>query len=47
MSNTSHGSTRLERTYRTNAVVIRTYKSGEADRIVVLMTEAEGKVRAV
>ena len=47
MSNTSNGSTRLERTYRTNAVVIRTYKSGEADRIVVLMTEAEGKVRAV
>jgi len=39
--------TRLERTYRTNAVVLRTYKSGEADRVVVLMTEAEGKVRAV
>ena len=27
--------------------MIRTYKSGEADRIVVLMTEDEGKVRAV
>ena len=40
-------SKRLDRTYRTNAVVLRTYKSGEADRIVVLMTEAEGKVRAV
>ena len=38
---------RPDRTYRTNAVVLRTYKSGEADRIVVLMTEAEGKVRAV
>jgi DNA repair protein RecO (recombination protein O) len=47
VSITSIGSNRLERTYRTNAVVIRTYKSGEADRIVVLMTEAEGKVRAV
>jgi len=40
-------SERLDRNYRTNAVVLRTYKSGEADRIVVLMTEAEGKVRAV
>ena len=37
---------RPDRNYR-NAVVLRTYKSGEADRIVVLMTEAEGKVRAV
>ena len=36
-----------ERSYRTNAVVLRTYKLGEADRIVVLMTEDEGKVRAV
>ena len=41
------GSNRPDRNYRTNAVVIRTYKSGEADRIVVLMTEHEGKVRAV
>jgi DNA repair protein RecO (recombination protein O) len=28
-------------------VVLRTYKLGEADRIVVLMTEQHGKVRAV
>jgi len=34
-------------TYRTAAVVLRTYKLGEADRISVLMTETEGKVRAV
>jgi len=36
-----------ERTYRTNAVVLRTYKLKEADRIVIMMTEHEGKVRAV
>ncbi len=33
--------------YRDTAVVLRTYKLGEADRIVVLLTEAHGKVRAV
>jgi DNA repair protein RecO (recombination protein O) len=33
--------------YRDQAVVLRTYKLGEADRIVVLMTEQHGKVRAV
>lgn len=33
--------------YRDVAVVLRTYKLGEADRIVVLMTKATGKVRAV
>lgn len=33
--------------YRDTAVVLRTYKLGEADRIVVLMTEHHGKVRAV
>jgi DNA repair protein RecO (recombination protein O) len=33
--------------YRDTAVVLRTYKLGEADRIIVLMTEAHGKVRAV
>ncbi|MEM7094212.1 MAG: DNA repair protein RecO [Actinomycetota bacterium] len=38
---------RPSKNYRTNAVVLRTYKSGEADRIVVLMTEQHGKVRAV
>lgn len=41
------GSDRPSKNYRTNAVVLRTYKYGEADRIVVLMTETEGKVRAV
>lgn len=33
--------------YRDEAVVLRTYKLGEADRIVVLATAANGKVRAV
>lgn len=33
--------------YRDEAVVLRTYKLGEADRIVVLMTAGRGKVRAV
>lgn len=33
--------------YRDSAVVLRTYKLREADRIVVLMTRAHGKVRAV
>lgn len=32
---------------RDTAVVLRTYKLGEADRIVVLLTEEHGKVRAV
>jgi len=32
---------------RDNGVVLRTYKLGEADRILVVMTEAHGKVRAV
>ena len=33
--------------YRDNGVVLRTYKLGEADRIVVLLSEHHGKVRAV
>ena len=33
--------------YRDTGVVLRTYKLGEADRIVVIMTAAHGKVRAV
>src|SRR5215213_11273157 len=33
--------------YRDSAVVLRTYRLGEADRIVVLLTEHHGKVRAV
>lgn len=33
--------------YDDRAVVLRTYKLGEADRIVVLLTRGRGKVRAV
>jgi DNA repair protein RecO (recombination protein O) len=33
--------------YRDVAIVLRTYKLGEADRIVVLMTRGRGKVRSV
>jgi DNA repair protein RecO (recombination protein O) len=33
--------------YRDEAIVIRTYKLGEADRIVVLFTKARGKIRTV
>jgi DNA repair protein RecO (recombination protein O) len=33
--------------YRDQGVVLRTYKLGEADRIVVLLTAGRGKVRAV
>lgn len=38
---------RGSRLYRDTAVVLRTYKLAEADRIVVLLTEHHGKVRAV
>lgn len=34
-------------TYREEAVVLRTHKLGEADRIITLLTRREGKVRAV
>ncbi|HMD46656.1 MAG TPA: DNA repair protein RecO [Acidimicrobiales bacterium] len=33
--------------FRDNGVVLRTYRLGEADRIIVLLTEGHGKVRAV
>ncbi len=33
--------------FKDRAVVLRTYRLGEADRIVVLLTESHGKVRAV
>jgi DNA repair protein RecO (recombination protein O) len=33
--------------YRDQGVVLRTYKLGEADRIIVFLTEGHGKVRAV
>jgi DNA repair protein RecO (recombination protein O) len=35
------------RLYRDTGVVLRTYKLGEADRIVVVLTAEHGKVRAV
>ncbi|MCC9174588.1 DNA repair protein RecO [Arthrobacter sp. zg-Y179] len=35
------------RTYRDDAVVLRTHKLGEADRILVLLTREHGQVRAV
>jgi len=34
-------------TYRDQAIVLRAYKLGEADRIVTLLTRSNGKVRAV
>lgn len=34
-------------TYRDHAVVLRTHKLGEADRIITLLTRDHGKVRAV
>ncbi|MFN7148703.1 MAG: DNA repair protein RecO, partial [Microthrixaceae bacterium] len=33
--------------YRDTAIVLRTHKLGEADRIVVLLTRGHGKVRGV
>jgi len=33
--------------YRDHGIVLRTYKLGEADRIVVFITEGHGKIRAV
>jgi DNA repair protein RecO (recombination protein O) len=33
--------------YRDHGIVLRTYKLGEADRIIVFMTKDRGKVRAV
>ena len=33
--------------YRDKGIVLRTYNLGEADRIVVIMTQDHGKVRAV
>ena len=34
-------------TYRDEAIVLRTHKLGEADRIVTMLTRSHGKVRAV
>lgn len=33
--------------YRTNAVVLGSYKFGEADKVIILLTEELGKIRAV
>lgn len=35
------------KTYRDTGIVLRTYRLGEADRIVVLLTEEHGKIRAI
>lgn len=40
-------SSSASRTYRTEGVVLRTHKLGEADRIIVLLTRDRGQVRAV
>lgn len=40
-------STFASRSYRDDAVVLRTYKLGEADRIVILLSAEHGQVRAV
>lgn len=37
----------MSQLYRDHGVVLRTYKLGEADRIIVLLTRGRGKVRAV
>jgi DNA repair protein RecO (recombination protein O) len=37
----------MTRLYRATGVVLRTYKLAESDRIIVLLTEEHGKVRAV
>ena len=41
------GSTFASRSYRDDAVVLRTYQLAEADRIVILLTREHGQVRAV
>ena len=37
----------VPRTYKTEAVVLRARDLGEADRLLILLTPAWGKVRAV
>jgi DNA repair protein RecO (recombination protein O) len=37
----------VTRLYRDTGVVLRTYKLAESDRIIVLLTEGHGKIRAV
>ncbi len=38
---------RPSKSYRERAIVLRNYKLGETDRIIVMLTEGSGKVRAV
>lgn len=38
---------KVPKSYQTRAVVLRTYKLGEADRIIVLLTENQGQKKAV
>lgn len=45
--NRSVSSSFASRTYRAEGVVLRTYKLGEADRIIVFLTRDHGQVRAV
>ncbi len=47
MPTAAPGSARGQRLYRDQGVVLRSIKLGEADRIVTLMSEGHGKVRAV
>ena len=43
----ARGSTFSARSYKDRAIVLRHYKLAEADRIVVLLTQSHGQVRAV
>lgn len=43
----SRSSSFAVRTYRDDAVVLRTHKLGEADRIITLLTREHGQIRAV
>lgn len=46
-SRSSGGSSYAANSYRTEGLVLRTYKLGEADRIIVLLTPDLGQIRAV
>ena len=43
----AHGQNRGVPLYRDEAIVLRTHKLGEADRIITLLTRNNGRVRAV
>ena len=49
MSRSSSGRSRSDGVglYRDNAVVLRSWKLGESDRIVSMMTQSNGKIRCV